>query len=181
MTFLRDVSTPTERELVVGIYDLTGYTRFCERAEPLRAFDLMMRYTAVAARIVDEAGGRFIKPMADAGLFAFPLDAADAAVTAVLRLQAEGDPWLAAAGYDGRAIAALHAGPVATGPMSWGARTHLDVIGKAVNIVAAARRRECSLVLTPALFRKLTPAMRKRFRKHTPPVVYILGGDPRPG
>jgi len=36
------------------------------------------------------------------------------------------------------------------------------------------------LTITPALFRKLSPAKRQHFKKHTPPVSYIGIDDPRP-
>ena len=36
------------------------------------------------------------------------------------------------------------------------------------------------LAITPALFRKLSPAARQLFKKHTPPISYIDVEAPRP-
>ena len=35
------------------------------------------------------------------------------------------------------------------------------------------------VTLSVAAFRKLSPPLRRRFRKHTPPVTYIRAEDPR--
>lgn len=95
MSYWTDLRLPTERELVVGMYDLTGYTVYCERTAPSRALDVMARYCSLVGEIIHRAGGLLIKPIGDAGLFAFPGDQADIAVGAVKELQRVGDPWLA--------------------------------------------------------------------------------------
>jgi hypothetical protein len=35
------------------------------------------------------------------------------------------------------------------------------------------------VTLSVAAFRKLSPPLRRRFKKHTPPVTYIRAEDPR--
>lgn len=179
MSYWTDLRLPAERELVVGFYDLTAYTGYCERTDPAQALDLMTRYTALAAKIIHDAGGWFVKGIGDAGLFAFPAELADKAVAAVVTLQEKGDPWLAAENYKGRVRTVMHAGPAAIGRVGAKGREQLDIIGKTVNI-AGAMRTDGSLAVTPALFRKLSPAARKLFKKHTPPVSYIGIDDPRP-
>jgi hypothetical protein len=52
-----------------------------------------------------------------------------------------------------------------------------DVIGKAVN--TAVSLDAGGVTLSVAAFRKLGPALRKRFTKHTPPVSDIRIEDPR--
>jgi len=170
--------TPTEKELVVGIYDLTQYTIFSERTSPLRLLEMMAGYHALIAGIIEDAGGVFIKPIGDAGLFAFFAEDADTAVHAVYRCFDEGDAWLQREGYPGRPRFGLHAGPVAIGRIGPKGREWLDIIGKTVNI--AARVRSYTLSITPAVFRLLPAEARKKFRKHTPPMSYIRESDPRP-
>ena len=179
MSYWTDLRLPTERELVVGFYDLTGYTKYCNTAEPATALRLMTRYSILAASAVEDAGGRFVKAIGDAGLFAFPDELADSALSAAQMLQRVGDPWLAAEGYKGKVRIVMHAGPVAIGHIGAPGREHLDLIGKTVN-VAGGMRPETYLTVTPALFRKLSPDARQSFRKHTPPISYIGIDDPRP-
>ena len=179
MSYWTELRLPTERELVVGIYDLTGYTVYCERTAPSRALDVMARYCSLAGDIIHRAGGLLIKPIGDAGLFAFPGDQADSAVEAVKELQRVGDPWLASEDYVGRARIVMHTGMAAIGLIGGPGREQIDIIGKTVNIVGA-RRTEGYLSITPAVFRKLSSAHRQLFRKHTPPISYIDLDDPRP-
>jgi len=180
MSYWTDLRLPAECDLVVGTYDLTAYTIYCEHTEPLRALDVVTRYTALAARIIHDAGGWLIKPIGDAGLFVFRAENADDAVAAMQTLQAEGDSWLAAEDYKGHMRAGLHCGPVAVGRIGRYGDEQLDIIGKTVNVATRALRPECTLALTPAVFRKLSAASRKLFKKHTPPVSYISLNDRRP-
>ena len=179
MSYWTDLSLPTERELVVGMYDLKGYTIYCERTEPSRALDVMARYCSLAGEIIHRAGGLLIKPIGDAGLFAFPGDQADIAVEAVKELQSVGDPWLASENYTGRARTVMHAGIAAIGLIGGPGREQIDIIGKTVNIVGAMRT-EGYFAITPAVFRKLSSSGRQLFKKHTPPISYIDLDDPRP-
>lgn len=179
MSYWTELRPPTERELIVGLYDLTAYVAHCLHATPEQALDLMTRYCAMSADIIHDAGGWFVKGIGDAGLFAFPADLADDAVGAALKLQEVGDPWLARENYKGRVRTVMHVGPVAIGLIGAKGREQLDIIGKTVNVVGSMRT-EGFLAITPELFRKLSSAGRRFFKKHTPPISYIGVGDPRP-
>jgi class 3 adenylate cyclase len=179
MSYWTELRLPTERELVVGLYDLTAYTAYCLQTPPGQALDLMTRYCAMSADIIHGAGGWFVKAIGDAGLFAFPPELADAAVSAVLKLQDTGDPWLARENYNGRVRTVMHVGPVAIGRIGARGREQLDIIGRTVNIVGGMRT-EGYLAITPELFRRLSGEGRRHFKKHTPPVSYIGARDPRP-
>jgi hypothetical protein len=50
-------------------------------------------------------------------------------------------------------------------------------LGEAVNIASMLGRGEHRgrLVISPQVFRKLSPETRKSFRKFTPPIVYVAG------
>ena len=72
MSFWTELRMPTERELVVGFYDLAGYMRHAEKTEPQGLLATMAGYFALTGQIVGNAGGRLIKTLGDAGLVAFP-------------------------------------------------------------------------------------------------------------
>jgi hypothetical protein len=178
MSFWATLAIPAEHELIVGLYDLAGYTRYCETAQPLAMLDLIAGYFQLTGAIIDRAGGKLIKPIGDAGLFAFPAHLADDAIRCAARLRAEGDAWVNARGFPGHARIAMHAGPVAVGMIGAPGDERLDIIGKVVNITAVLQTS--GLTLTPAMFRLLSSQARKDFKKHTPPVSYISNDDARP-
>jgi adenylate cyclase len=178
MSYWTDLKAPTERELLIGFYDLTSFMGFANKTEPARLLDLMTGYFALTGRILVEAGGRLIKTIGDAGLVAFPAEQVDAGVLAFQAVQEEGDDWLAEHGFRGHAIVKLDIGPVAIGKVGSPGEEILDVYGKTVNV--AATLVSTGLAMTPAVFRRLAPETRKRFKKHTPPVTYIECADARP-
>ena len=163
MSFWTDLRVPTEQELLIGFYDLRGYMRYAETAEPRQLLDIMSGYFAVTGQIIQDAGGRLIKTLGDAGLAAFPAELAD---TAVER------------NYKSHVIVKLHLGPVALGRVGGPGEEIIDVYGKTVNV--AASLPSSGLAMTPAVFRSLQPDTRKLFKKHTPPITYIDAADPRP-
>jgi class 3 adenylate cyclase len=178
MSFWTELRVPTERELLVGFYDLTGYMRYAEKAEPLGLLDLMAGYFAQTGQILTKAGGRLIKTLGDAGLAAFPAELVDAGVLAFQTVQREGDEWLALRGYKTHAVVKLHLGPAAIGMVGAPGQQIIDLYGKTVNV--AAQLPSTGLAMTPAVFRRLAPATRQLFKKHTPPISYICIEDSRP-
>jgi class 3 adenylate cyclase len=50
-----------------------------------------------------------------------------------------------------------------------------DILGKTVNI--AVRLESQGVALSAEAFRQLGPEMRRRFKKHTPPISYIRVED----
>jgi class 3 adenylate cyclase len=178
MSFWTELRVPTEHELLIGFYDLSGYTRYAEHTEPTQMLSTMTGYFALTGQIVKDAGGRLIKTLGDAGLAAFPAELADAGVRALQSVQTKGDDWLAHQGYKSHTIVKLHLGPVAIGRVGSPGDEILDVQGKTVNI--AVTLHSTGLTMTPAVFRALQPATRKLFKKHTPPITYIDAADPRP-
>jgi len=178
MSYWTDLPVPTERELVIGFHDLTGFMRQADKAEPLDLLALMAGYFGLTGRIVEDAGGRLIKTIGDAGLVAFPADGVDAAVRAMQAVQAEGDAWLAQHDFKSAAIVKLHLGPVAIGKVGAPGHEVLDVYGKTVNV--AATLQSTGFAMTPAVFRRLSPSARTAFKKHTPPISYIDADDRRP-
>ena len=64
------------------------------------------------------------------------------------------------------------------GPFGRDGDKRYDVIGKTVNV--AATLEATGVALSVAAFRKLGPELRRRFKKHTPPISYIDASDSRP-
>ena len=178
MSFWTDLRLPCERELLIGFYDLTGFSRLIEATEPIPLLEMMSGYFALTGKIIDQAGGRLIKTAGDAGLVAFPASLADAGVRALQAVQAEGCAWLAARGWRSRAVVKLHLGPVAIGKVGAPGEEVLDVYGKTVNVAATLPSK--GLAMSAAVFRSLEPATRQLFKKHTPPITYIGVDDTRP-
>jgi class 3 adenylate cyclase len=179
MSFWTDLRVPTEHELLVGFYDLGGYTRYIEQTEPRQVLETMAGYFALTGQIIGDAGGRLIKTIGDAGLAAFPIEAVDGGVRAFQAVRSSGREWLARRGYKTDAIVKLHAGPVAIGLVGGPGLEIIDVFGKTVNV--AATLPSTGLAMTPAVFRSLQPETRRLFKKHTPPISYIDAHDHRPG
>ena len=178
MSYWTELRMPTERELLVGFYDLAGYMRYSERTQPQELLVTMAGYFALTGRLVGEAGGRLIKTLGDAGLVAFPAEAVDAGVQAMRSVQSAGREWLASHAYKTSIVVKLHLGPVAIGRVGSPGEEIVDVYGKTVNV--AATLPSAGLAMTPAVFRSLKPETRKLFKKHTPPVSYIDAADQRP-
>lgn len=178
MSFWTDLRLPTEQELLIGFYDLSGYMRHAENAEPQQLLATMSGYFALTGQIVKDAGGRLIKTLGDAGLAAFPAEQADGAVRAFQSVQSKGRDWLARHDWKSHVVVKLHLGPVAIGRVGSPGEEIIDVYGKTVNV--AATLPSTGLAMTPAVFRSLQPDTRKLFKKHTPPISYIDAGDRRP-
>lgn len=163
---------PTQMDLLIGFYDLTGYTKFSASHEPLEVLEILSGYFALTGGIIREAGGKLIKTLGDAGLCAFADP--DAGVNALMRVQREGEAWLMQRGYKARTLVKVNHGPVAVGIVAGVP----DVYGKTVN--TAAVLPSDGMALTAAAFRALKPETRALFKKHTPPVSYIAVEDRRP-
>jgi class 3 adenylate cyclase len=179
MSYWTDLRLPCEQELLIGFYDLTGFSRFLEATEPGPLLEVMSGYFSLTGRIIADAGGRLVKTMGDAGLVAFPAALADFGVRTLQTVQAQGSDWLASHGWRSRALVKLHLGPVAIGLVGSPGEEIIDVYGKTVNV--AANLPSTGLAISPAVFRRLDPSTRQAFKKHTPPITYISVDDSRPG
>jgi adenylate cyclase len=169
----------TERTALVAFADLTGYAQVATSGRsPRELLDLMNAYFEVVGDLVEPAGGSVVKCLGDAALIVFPIERADAAVQALLRLKIEGDGWLGRQGLASTQQIKVHVGPVARAPVGTRTPKWDDVYGNTVNI--AARLPGRGLTLSPEAFRQLRPETRQRFKRHTAEVVYIRNEDRRP-
>jgi class 3 adenylate cyclase len=77
--------------------------------------------------------------------------------------------------WECRLITKIHFGSVVAGLFGAQLDKRYDVLGKAVNVTA--RLDTSGVALSVEAFRHLSPEVRKRFKKHTPPVTYIRQED----
>jgi adenylate cyclase len=163
-----------ERDVVVGFLDLSFYTRDAARTGDAGVAEVVSEYYARVGARVQAAGGTVVKYIGDGVLIVFDGDRADAAAGAVLALREEIDGWMRSIGWESRLVVKLHAGTVIAGSFGAPGSERFDVIGGTVNVAARLPR---PFHVSPQVFRRLSPPMRQRFKKHTPPITYIPTED----
>jgi class 3 adenylate cyclase len=169
--------TRSEISLLVVFADLSRFGVQSQRvgdaevAESLEAF-----YEQVGASVA-LAGGRVVKCLGDAVLLVFDEAHVDRGVETLLALKDAVDRAMARRGWECRLLVKAHFGAVIAGPFGPAGDQRWDVLGKTVNTAAALPAT--GIALSVAAFRKLGPALRRRFKKHTPPVTYIRLEDRR--
>lgn len=167
----------SETALLVAFVDLTRFAIQSQRVADAELADTIDAYYEEVAAAVQEAGGRVVKFVGDGVLIAFPEGRVDQGVETLLALKDSVDASMARRGWECRLVAKAHFGHVIAGPFGAAGDKRPDVIGKTVN--TAAMLDSTGVALSVAAFRKLGPALRRRFKKHTPPVTYIRVEDPR--
>jgi class 3 adenylate cyclase len=167
----------SETPLLVVFVDLTRFGAQSQRVDDVELADTIDAYYEQVGASVQAAGGRVVKFVGDGVLIAFAEDHVDRGVEMLLALKEAVDRSMAQRGWECRLIAKAHFGTAIAGPFGLAADKHHDVIGKTVN--TAAMLDSTGVTLSVAAFRKLSPALRRRFKKHTPPVTYIRIEDPR--
>jgi class 3 adenylate cyclase len=171
-----NVSSRSEVPLLIAFADLTRFAAQSARLSDTELAETMdAHYERVCSR-VEAAGGKVLKFIGDAALIVFPEAAADAGVEALLALKEDADAWFESHGWECRLFVKVHFGSAIVGPFGGRSEKKLDVLGKAVN--AAAMLDSTGVALSAEAFRKLSPEMRKRFKKHTPTITYIRTEDP---
>jgi class 3 adenylate cyclase len=161
--------------LLIAFVGLDRYTAQSRRVEDEHLAEVIDAYYERVAARVAAAGGRVVKFMGDGALAVFPADGVDAAVDALLALKQEIDAWMVSLGWECTLAARAHLGRVIAGPYGGAGDKRYDVIGREVN--TAAMLDNSGLSLSVAAFRKLSPALRKRFKKQTAPTTYIRTED----
>ena len=163
-------------QLIVFV-DLTRFAAQSQRVDDVEIADALDAFYEQVGATVQGAGGRVVKCMGDAVLIAFDEVHVDRGVESLLSLKQAVDQSMARRGWECRLVVKAHFGTVVAGPFGRAGDKRSDVIGKTVNV--AATLEASGVALSVAAFRKLDPALRRRFKKHTPPVTYIRLGDRR--
>ena len=167
----------TEVPLLVAFADLTRFHPQSQRVNDTDLADTLDAFYECVTVPVEKAGGRVVKFIGDAALVVFPEEAVDRGVEALLAVKEAVDELMERRRWDSRLTVKVHFGTAVAGPFGVVGAKRFDVIGKAVNTAAALEGAGVTLSVTA--FRKLSPEVRRRFRKHTPPVTYIRTEDPR--
>ena len=170
--------TRSETPLLIAFVDLTRFFALSQRVGDAELADTMDEYYRRIAAVIDSAGGRVVKFIGDAALVVFSEKEVDRGVEALLALKDAVDRFMQARGWDCRLTVKAHFGTAVAGPFGPRGAERFDVIGKAVN--TAATLDGSGVTLSVSAFRKLSPDLRRRFKKHTPPVSYIGVDDRRP-
>ena len=165
-----------EVSLLVAFIDLAGFELQSTRVADEEIADVIDGYYQRVAARVAEAGGRVVKYMGDGVLVVFDAGDTDRGVEALLDVKQLVDRYLEGRGWPCHVTVKAHVGTAIAGPYGPPGDRRFDVIGKAVN--TAAMLDASGVALSVEAFRKLSPAMRQRFKKHTWPVTYIRVEDP---
>ena len=171
MTDFNCISDPTERDLLVALFDLSSFGRFSRNHSNKDVFSLLSSYFEIVGDIINRGGGTVVKFIGDSGLVVFPEEAVDAGVLSLRELKISGDRWLKEHNSPCRNVIKAHFGSVVCGPIGTRDDKRFDVIGDTVNTAATFDTR--GFAITTQVFRKLGTESRKHFKKHTPPISYI--------
>jgi adenylate cyclase len=169
--------TRIETPLLVVFVDLTRFGVQSHRVDDVTLADTLDGYYEQVGAAVRAAGGRVVKFMGDGILIVFEEDKVDRGVAMLLDLKEAVDDWMARRSWECRLVAKAHFGPVVAGPFGEADGKRYDVAGKTVNTTALLDAT--GVTLSVAAFRRLGPALRRRFKKHTASVTYIRAEDPR--
>jgi adenylate cyclase len=168
----------TSTPLLIVFIDLTRFAAQAQRVEDVELADTIDAYYERAAAAIHSAGGVLVKFIGDAMLAVFAETAIDSGVRMLLELKPSIDRFMTDRGWECRLTAKAHFGDVVAGQFGAREGKRFDVMGRAVN--TAAVLESVGVTLSAEAFRKLSPDLRQRFKKHTPPITYIRLDDPRP-
>jgi adenylate cyclase len=172
------MATRTTTPLLIMFVDLSRYAAQSQRVEDLELAETVDELYELVAGAILGAGGRVVKFIGDATLAVFPESAVDAGVSMLLQLKVTVDRFMEDKGWECRLNAKVHFGEVVTGQFGGPGRKRYDVLGREVN-VAAMLQAGSGITLSHEAFRRLSPDLRRGFKKHTPAVTYYRR-DPRP-
>ena len=164
--------------LLICFVDIGHFFRFSLRIPDAGIADLLDEFYSRIHSRVTASGGHVVKYMGDSALIVFPEDGVDEGVLALLGLRDEIDRWLAGMGVEASLTVKVHFGTVIAGPFGPEGARRFDVIGNNVNLAAVLQTR--AMALSAQAFRRLSKETRRRFKKHTPPVIYIPLEEARP-
>jgi adenylate cyclase len=166
-----------EVPLLVAFIDLTRFGAQSGRVSDAALAETLDAYYEQVAAAIEAGGGRLVKFVGDGALAVFGQDGVDRGVQTLLDLKDEIDAFMAARQWECRLAIKVHFGSAVAGLFGPADAKRFDVVGKTVN--TAATLDSTGVTLSVTAFRKLGPELRRRFRKHTPPVTYIRHEDPR--
>jgi adenylate cyclase len=165
-----------EIHVLIAFIDAMGFALQSTRVADDEIADVIDGYYQLIAEQMSAAGGRVVKFIGDGALVVFDATDTDRGICALLDLKLEVDRYFDGHGWECRASIKAHVGTAIAGPYGPPGDRRFDVIGKTVN--TAAMLDPSGVALSAEAFRKLAPATRQRFKKHTWPITYIRVEDP---
>ncbi len=161
-----------EQSLVVSFFDFSRMAEWASSAQDSVVAGLLQEFYCLATGVVEQAGGRVVKFIGDAGLAVFPEESAEAGILALCSLSAQARQLALRHGFDAYLNTNVHFGRVLAGTFGPPGKGRYDVLGKTVNIAARLGRR--GVTLSQQAFRCLSAEARMKFAKQLPPVTYRL-------
>jgi adenylate cyclase len=149
--------------MLIAFVDLSGFARQAARIDDDVIAAVLDGWYERCASHVGAAGGRVVKFIGDAALIVFDAARADDGIAALFALKADGDAYLAAAGWACHANVKAHVGPCVAGSYGAAGDKRFDVIGKSVN--TAARLPTAGVALSADAIAAIGPALRGRFEE----------------
>jgi adenylate cyclase len=166
-----------EVPLLVAFIDLTRFGAQSQRVSDIDLAETLDTYYERVAVAIEAGGGRLVKFVGDGALAVFGEADVDRGVQALLDLKDSIDELMDTRGWECRLAVKVHFGSAVAGPFGPADAKRFDVIGKTVN--TAVTLDSTGVALSVTAFRKLGSELRRRFKKHTPPITYIRHEDPR--
>jgi len=156
--------------LGVAFFDLSRMAEWSSSEQDVMIGNFLQQFYELAGKQIEQAGGRVVKFMGDAGLAVFPTDRVQDGVMALWALTQQARDLAGQHGIDTHLNVNVHVGPVLAGNFGPPSLPRFDVIGKTVNTAARLGRR--GITLSAQAFRCLDPEARGHCEKITPPVTY---------
>ena len=170
MINFNEIKTPKVLNLLVAFCDPSNFIHGAnsDKLKPVDFFNRVSEYCETTGDIIESAGGKVVKFLGDESMVVFEDSKVDDGVKALLKLKKGFDGFF---NQESRLRVKMHFGPITVGRLGTRAEKHFDILGDTINY--ATRVVSHGFAMTPEVFRKLKPATRKLFKKHTPPVRYI--------
>jgi len=172
-----EIPSRTLLPLLISFIGLSRYARMARERDNREMAELLNNFYCRIYSAITDAGGRVVKFMGDAALIVFREKRVDVGMTCLLSLKEDTDAWLESRGFGSRLAVKVHFGDVVAGPLGPSDGAHFDVIGHGANIAATLGSR--GFTISPQVFRKLRPELRRWFKKHSETAVYVTIDEPR--
>jgi class 3 adenylate cyclase len=164
-----------ESRRVIMVADLAGFSRAVGPLSTVEVTELVHRFYAAAAALVESHGGRVVKFVGDGCLAIFPEDVAPVAVACAVDFADIAHELSEAFGVALDVGANVHLAMVVEGSFGVGASAAFDVMG--VGVLHAFRMGAGPGVrISEPVYRKLPNDQRRGWRKHQPPATYVREG-----
>ena len=176
MDDFKNITKVQKTNLLVCFYDIANFSSIARSGNDVtELFDLLNGMAKITHEEITGSSGHVVKFIGDSAIIIYPEPRVDEGVNTLLSLQRKLEEYFQTAGFPIKIGFNLHFGEVAIGPYGAEPYTSIEVFGDPVNTAATLSKGQHrgGYVISPQVFRKLNPETRKKFHKHTPPIVYL--------